>query len=138
VPITLVAYVGLPPEANNSVAGLVNFVRNIGASVGTSIVTTLIARRSMFHQATLTEHTTPANPQFQQAIDALTGRLTELGAAVLDAQAYAIVYRALEAQASTLAYIDAFWVLAIGASIMCCLSLFLKKNLPGADATPLE
>src|SRR6202034_125637 len=46
VPITLVAYVGIAPEKNNSVAGIVNFMRNMGSSVGTSLVTTLIARRS--------------------------------------------------------------------------------------------
>jgi DHA2 family multidrug resistance protein len=136
VPITLVAYVGLPADANNSVAGIINFVRNIGSSVGTSMVTTLIARRSLFHQTTLTEHTTGANLPFQQAVDAVAARLAQLGAAAHDAQAqaYAVVYRTLQAQASTLAYIDAFWILAVGAAIMCCLSLFLRKNLPGSDS----
>ena len=41
VPITLVAYIGIAPEKNNAVAGIVNFMRNMGSSVGTSIVTTL-------------------------------------------------------------------------------------------------
>ncbi len=40
VPINLVAYVGIPPEKNNAVAGIVNFMRNMGSSVGTSLVTT--------------------------------------------------------------------------------------------------
>jgi DHA2 family multidrug resistance protein len=56
VPISLVAYIGIPPEKNNAVAGIVNFMRNIGSSVGTSIVTTLIARRSQLHQARLVEY----------------------------------------------------------------------------------
>ena len=50
VPINLVSYVGMPAEKSNSVAGLVNFMRNIGSSIGTSMVTTLIARRAQFHQ----------------------------------------------------------------------------------------
>ena len=53
VPITLVAYIGIAPEKNNAVAGIVNFMRNMGSSVGTSLVTTLIARRSQFHQLRL-------------------------------------------------------------------------------------
>src|SRR6201998_1749723 len=61
VPISLVAYIGIAPEKNNAVAGLVNFMRNMGSSVGTSIVTTLIARRSQFHQARLVEHARPDN-----------------------------------------------------------------------------
>jgi DHA2 family multidrug resistance protein len=44
VPINLASYVGIPPERGSSVAGLVNVMRNIGSGVGTSMVTTLIAR----------------------------------------------------------------------------------------------
>ena len=55
VPITLVAYIGIAPEKNNAVAGIVNFMRNMGSSVGTSMVTTLIARRSQFHQQILVD-----------------------------------------------------------------------------------
>ena len=133
VPISLVAYVGLPAEANNSVAGIVNFMRNIGSSVGTSLVTTMIARRSMFHQTMLTEHTTAASMPFENAVDALAGHLVQFGSAVHEAQiaAYAMIYRGLQAQAVTLAYIDTYWVLALGALVMCGVSLFLKKNLPG-------
>jgi len=49
VPINLSAYVGVPAEKGNNVSGLVNFMRNIGSSVGTSMVTTLLARRAQFH-----------------------------------------------------------------------------------------
>jgi hypothetical protein len=40
----------------------------------------------------------------------------------------------VQAQAAALAYIDTYWLLAIGASIMCGLSLFLKKNVAGRNA----
>src|SRR5207244_3975027 len=50
VPINVVAFVGMPTEKSNSIAGLLNFMRNIGSSIGTSMVTTLIARRAQFHQ----------------------------------------------------------------------------------------
>jgi hypothetical protein len=43
--------------------------------------------------------------------------------------AYALVYRTVQRQAMALAYIDTYWMLAIGAAIMCALSLFLKKNV---------
>src|SRR5262249_7365365 len=42
VPITLAAYVGIPQEKSNAVSGMINFMRNIGSSVGTSMVTTVI------------------------------------------------------------------------------------------------
>jgi len=35
-------------------------------------------------------------------------------------------------EAITLAYIDMYWILAVGAAIMFVLSFALKKNQPGA------
>jgi DHA2 family multidrug resistance protein len=132
VPITLVSYVGMPAEKSNSVAGMINFMRNIGSSVGTSIVTTVIARRSQFHQSILVSHATSTNQGFSNWIDGLTQRLTISGMSAPDAKAnaYARAYRGLQAQAATLAYIDVFWILSIGAGIMFVLSFFLRKNDP--------
>ena len=134
VPITLVAYVGVPADKTNAVAGTINFMRNIGSSVGTSMVTTVIARRSQFHQSVLVSHASLANPAFRRSLDGLTARLTSLGMSLADARthAYARIYRALQAQATTLAYIDMFWLLAIGASIMFAMSFLLAKNDPRA------
>jgi DHA2 family multidrug resistance protein len=130
VPITLVAYIGISPEKNNAVAGLVNFMRNIGSSVGTSLVTTLIARRSQFHQGRLVQHAAPDNPAFQRAFNGLTHQLVHYGFSLPDARMGAIarIYQGLLAQAATLAYIDTFKVLAVGAGIMFFLTFLLKKN----------
>jgi MFS transporter, DHA2 family, multidrug resistance protein len=133
VPITLVAYIGIPSEKNNAVAGIVNFMRNMGSSVGTSIVTTMIARRSQFHQARLVEYARPDNPNFQNSANGLAQQLAHSGISTADApaHAYARIYQAVQNQAGTLAYIDTFMVLAVGAAVMFCLTFFLKKNDPG-------
>ena len=133
VPITLVAYIGIAPEKNNSVAGIINFMRNMGSSVGTSLVTTMIARRSQFHQARLTEHANAANATFGSAVQGLTRQFMHRGFSGHEAQAsaYASLYRSLQAQAATLAYIDTFMVLCVGAAIMFFITFFLKKNDPG-------
>jgi DHA2 family multidrug resistance protein len=133
VPISLVAYIGISPEKNNSVAGLINFMRNMGSSVGTSIVTTLIARRSQFHQARLVEYARPDNPNFLNSANGLAQRFAHSGLGTNEAhnRAYAQIYRGLQAQAASLAYIDVFMVLAVGAAIMFCLTFVLKKNDPG-------
>ena len=133
VPITLVAYVGIAPEKNNAVAGIVNFMRNMGSSVGTSIVTTVIARRSQFHQLRLVEKTRIDNPNFAITVQGLTQHFVNdgLGRHEALATAYARIYQSLQAQAATLAYIDTFMVLAVAAAIMFCLSFLLRKNDPG-------
>jgi MFS transporter, DHA2 family, multidrug resistance protein len=134
VPINLVAFVGMPTEKSNSVAGMINFMRNIGSSIGTSMVTTLIARRAQVHQSYLSAHTNPGHPTFMQVVQGLAAQLTAAGveATRAAAQAYGRVYQALLGQATTLAYIDTFWILCIGAAIMFFLSFALKKNHPGA------
>src|ERR1700720_3639152 len=133
VPISLVAYIGIAPEKNNSVAGIVNFMRNMGSSVGTSLVTTLIARRSQFHQGRLIEHVRVDNPNFVNAANGLAQQLASSGVGKHEAQmtAYARIYQSLQAQAASLAYIDTFMVLCVGAAIMFCLAFALKKNDPG-------
>ena len=124
----------MPTEKSNSVAGMINFMRNIGSSVGTSIVTTVVARRSQFHQTILVNYTTPQNQTFQNLINGLAQRLVHSGMSLPDAQhrAYASTYQTVQAQAATLAYIDMFWILSVGAAIMFVLSFFLKKNDPSA------
>ena len=133
VPITLVAYVGIAPEKNNAVAGLVNFMRNMGSSVGTSLVTTLIARRAQFHQARLVEYARPDNPNFQNAVSGLSRQLANSGLGAHEARmtAFARIYQGLQAQAATLGYIDTFMVLTVGAGIMFALAFALRKNDPG-------
>jgi DHA2 family multidrug resistance protein len=133
VPITLAAYIGISPEKNNAVAGIVNFMRNIGSSVGTSLVTTLIARRAQLHQARLVEYARPDNPNFQNSADGLAQYLAQSGLSAHEAhaRAYGSIYQAMQAQAASLSYIDTFMVLAVVAAIMFCLSFVLKGNNPG-------
>lgn len=131
-PITLVAYIGVPAEKNNSVAGIANFMRNIGSSVGTSMVTTLIARRSQFHQLRLVEKTRIDNPNFINAAQGLSRHFANAGLSRHEAlaTAYARIYQNVQAQAGTLAYIDTFKVLAVFAGVMFFLSFMLKGNDP--------
>ena len=133
VPITMAAYIGMPAEKSNAVAGMVNFMRNIGSSVGTSLVTTVIDRRSDFHQSVLVSHTTPGSQNFQNLIGGARQLFIQSGMSPHDAlhKSYATVYQLLQLQAATLAYIDTFWVLAVISAIMFVLSFALKKNDPG-------
>jgi MFS transporter, DHA2 family, multidrug resistance protein len=140
VPINLSSYVGMPLEKSNSVAGIVNFMRNIGSSVGTSMVTTLIARRSQVHQTYLAAHAGPGQPSFNQAAAALAARLTISGfdADLAARKAYTLLYQGLLGQASTLAYLDTYGLLAIGAAIMFLFSFALRRNQPGSGRVSLE
>jgi len=132
VPITLAAYVGLPTEKSNNAAGLINFMRNIGSGIGTSMVTTLIARRAQFHQVHLVSRVASDNPAFQDQIKGLAQRLADSGLGTYEAQreAYARFYRVVRDQAQTLAFIDMYWLLAAAAAVMVAVAFTLRKNDP--------
>ena len=134
VPITAAGYVGVPAEKGNSVSGMINFMRNIGSSIGTSIVTTMIARRSQYHQQILIAHLTPDSPAFQGALRGLTNNIEHSGLSAVDAhnQAIARIYALVNQQAHTLSFMDTFWVLGVLCAIMFVLAFFLKRNDPGA------
>jgi DHA2 family multidrug resistance protein len=136
VPISLAAYNGISPEKNNAVAALVSFMRNIGSSVGTSMVTTLLARRAQYHQQILVGYVRPDNPNFQNALTGLTAQLAHSGLGAVEARAQAIarVYQSVQNQASNLSYIDAYMVLAVMSAIMFFLAFTLKKNDPRGGA----
>jgi DHA2 family multidrug resistance protein len=131
VPLTLAGYVGLSAEKTNAAAGLMNFMRNIGQSVGTSAVTTLIARRSQYHQSVSAEYT--GSGRFRNALAALSMGLTRVGLSAHTAQQQALgrLYALLQSQAAVLSYVDAYWLLSMCSALMFVSSFLLKKNEPG-------
>ena len=130
VPIQTIAYVGVSLSDNNQVSGMTNLARNMGGSVGISVVTTLIARRAQAHQKFLAWHTGPANSIFTQSVSALENALRAAGLSSYEAtqQAYARIYQSVQAQAQTLGYIDTFYILAIIAVMMVPLVFLAQKT----------
>src|SRR4029077_17395964 len=118
VPLTTAGYLGLPKEKSNAAAGLMNFMRNMGQSVGTSAVTTLVARRSQYHQSVLAEYT--RSPRFNASVARLSGRLEHVGLSMHSGheQALARMYRMVVTQAQALSYLDVYWLLAVTCGLM--------------------
>src|SRR5260370_24297235 len=122
----------MAPGKSKIVAGLLNFARHIGSSIGTSMVTTLIARRSQVHQAYLTNHVTAGSLNLPGAVQALAQRLNVAGleSTLAQRQAYGRIYRQTIAQATTLAYGDTFIILACASAVQFLLSVALREHEP--------
>lgn len=131
VPINTAAYAFVPPTKNNAASGLINLARNVGGSLGISVVTTILDRREQFHQARLTERATALNPDFTAALSA-AARLFGRGGG--GNGPYALLMRTLQQQASVLAYIDCFWLLGLTFAALLPLVLLMKKTKPGRAA----
>ncbi|HJW99123.1 MAG TPA: DHA2 family efflux MFS transporter permease subunit, partial [Terriglobales bacterium] len=62
VPINTAAYSFLPRDKNNAASGLMNLARNIGGSVGISVVTTMLDRRAQVHLTNLASNLSGGKP----------------------------------------------------------------------------
>ena len=59
VPLATATFLEIDNEEMGNATALYNLLRNLGASFGTAIVTTILARRVQFHHYRLVEHLTP-------------------------------------------------------------------------------
>jgi DHA2 family multidrug resistance protein len=136
IPANTVAYVGIRPEQSNDVSGLTNLARNIGGSVGTSLFTTMLARREQVHQHDLVRHAGPGHPGYAARIATLTQQSMGKVASSVDAQHQALArfYHELQQQASVLSYIDVLSLLAVLSVAAAPLALMLKRPPKGAAA----
>jgi DHA2 family multidrug resistance protein len=112
VPISSVAYAGLPPGKNNSASALTNTMRNLGGSFGISLAVALLGHRGQYHQSRLVESVDAFAPSHP------TGNTGLLQLA-----------RAIGQQAQMMSYIDVFWVLTIIAAAAVPLMLLLLKRV---------
>ena len=97
------------------------------------MVTTLIIRRSQYHQQILVGHFTPDTPGFRSALHVLSSEIAHSGLRATDAhnQAIARFYDLVNQQAHALSYMDTFWIQGALCSAMFVLAFFLKRNDPG-------
>jgi DHA2 family multidrug resistance protein len=130
VPITAVAYVGLKPEESNQASALMNVMRNLGGTIGISMVQTMLAQREQFHQAHYVEGLNPLNPNYVNGLSQMSQALQNAGQSAIAApeQALGRLYQSLNQQAAMLAYIDTFHTLMI--IIFCCIPLVLLMQGP--------
>src|SRR5215831_5418656 len=89
VPVSQLAYSYLPKHKNNKASSLTNLFRNQGGSFGIAFVTTMLARRTQYHQSVLVAHTTPFDPQYQSTLNSLTHYFVSRGYTVPDAVLHA-------------------------------------------------
>jgi DHA2 family multidrug resistance protein len=132
VPINTIAFNSIAKERTGYATGLINLARNIGGSTGIATVTTLLSRRGQFHQQILTTNLTPYDPAYQNALQGITSTLIQRGlsAAQAAAEAPAMIYGMVQRQASMLAFIDVFWVLAVTFLCLIPLSFAMKAVRP--------
>jgi DHA2 family multidrug resistance protein len=126
----------MPREESNQVAGLINFVRNIGGSIMIAITDAQVTSRATWHQQHLQNAMTSASPAFQQHVQAFTGFFGgTFGGPNGGGMALAALYGQLNRQAQMQGYQDVYMELSWMSVGLVLLAFMLSKNKPGAGAS---
>ncbi len=140
IPINVAAFAYVAKEKTNMGTGIINLARNIGASVGIATVTTMLDRRTQFHQAHLVEHVNRLNPALATMTNGTTARLISHGssAAHAAAQAQGMVYNIVQRQSAMLAFVDNFKMLGVIFLAVIPILLLMRKPRAPAGGTPVH
>jgi DHA2 family multidrug resistance protein len=120
----------LPPPMIKNASGLVNLSRNVGGAFGLAVLNTTLTTRTAVHMGELTD----AIPASDASATALLAGLQARFAASIDPAAAAAkaFYGMLQRQATTLAFGDAFALLALA----CVFAAFVTLLSRPVRATP--
>jgi DHA2 family multidrug resistance protein len=123
VPLSAATLSTLPLQERTEGAGLYSLFRNIGSSVGISVVNALLVRNTQANHADIAQHVTAVNRAFENpAVAHFWNPLTAAGRAALDA--------VITQQAQIIAYIDDYKLLMI-ATLAVLPLLLVFRGLPG-------
>jgi DHA2 family multidrug resistance protein len=135
ISITNAAYVGMPKEQSNQVAGLINFVRNLGGSILIAITNAQVTSRATWHEQHLQQAMQPGSIGYQLHQQALTGFFNgSVGSGNSGGLALAQMYNQLNQQARMQGYQDVYMELCYMSVFLILLSFMLSKNRPGESA----
>ena len=138
VPLSAISVAPLKNEEIGNASGLYNLFRNVGGSVGISVVNTIVARHEQLHQSELVHSLSPSSLVFQDRLQALERYLYLQGYGPVDAmrKAYALIGRELSAQARLWSYVDDFRYMALVCLACIPVVFMLKKAVrrPGAQS----
>ncbi len=127
VPLSTVAFATLAPRFRTDATSLFSLVRNLGSSIGISIVTVLLTHNTQVNHAELSTAITPFNPNLWQLSPA---------AARGDPAALSQVDQLVNAQALMVSYVDDFKLMMIVTLCAMPLALLLRKPQAAGAGAP--
>jgi DHA2 family multidrug resistance protein len=132
VPLSATSVAGLANEEIGNASGLYNLFRNVGGSIGISLVNTIVARHEQLHHNELLHSLTPSTHNFQQQVTQLAQYLYTQGYGPVESvqKAYALIGVELTQQARLWSYVDDFRYLAL-TCFACIPIVFLLKKTVG-------
>ncbi len=137
VPVTSLALATLDPEDAPDGSALFNMLRNLGGSVGTSLLDTIVVRREQFHDFRIGERVSAYDPAVQECLASQQSAFMGRGfdAATAMNQAYGAVKRLMTREAFVMAFNDAFLIVGISLVAGAVIVWLCKKSVAKEGAT---
>jgi DHA2 family multidrug resistance protein len=138
VPLTTLSMATLRQQDIQQGTGIYSLLRNLGASIGISIMVAVQSRLAQGHQVALISHLTPYDQSYRINLahfaQVLRGwaPLSALGAA------RGMIYMQAVRQATLLAFVDTFHVLTIICLLVCPFAWVFKKGQGGGGHVAIE
>ncbi len=128
-PLATITVDPIPSEEMGYATSIIALMRNIGASVGISIVATELARSRQRHQTRLVAHVTNTSNVLHNFLAGIRSDFLSHGSGAVEAtkQAMAMVYRLTLQQAAVLSYVDDFRLLAVLFVVVAPLAWLMHK-----------
>jgi DHA2 family multidrug resistance protein len=109
VPLATSTMGTLANEEIGNASGLYNLMRNVGGSIGISVVNTLLARHEQVHRNEMVHNLAQGSHTFQDQLRALTAYLSQhADPATAARQAVDLLNRMLEGQSALWSFVDDF------------------------------
>ncbi len=135
-PANVAAYLYTPLELRGAAVRLLSLLRNEGGSVGTSLTQTFQERRDQFHTLRLGEYLDHLNAAVNSFLaHAQAFFFQQIGDPVAAQQlAMQELEKLRQQQASSLAYFDCFWMLAVLTFVLVFVALVMKRSVAAKGA----
>jgi DHA2 family multidrug resistance protein len=129
VPLSTTTMAFLKNEEIGNASGLYNLFRNIGGSIGISVVNTIVARHEQLHRSELARSLDVARPSVRGAMQGMQQYLSAQGASPATAmqRTYGLLNQALTGQARLWSYVDDFRYMALACFACVPIVFTLKK-----------
>ncbi len=140
IPIQTVAFAGLKGAQIAQGSALYNLMRQLGGSFGIAVLTTYITNMTQYHRADIVSSLSSGDTTFQDRVAGIAGALrgsAGYGPTEAHAAALGVLDRTIQAQASVMAYNNAFILLGLSFLVAMPAVLLLRRAKKGA-APPAE
>jgi len=131
VSTSALAFSRISHENSNNASAIASLMRNLGGSIGISLITNKLIHSQQIEQATLSQHLATGSLGFHNTFMMSCKTITDIGISGIQVtdKANMHVYQELIRQASVLAYRDSYNLIGSILLVLCVIALFMPKNI---------